>query len=136
MVMVLMLLVGSLLVAAVRAVALERRAVAAHRSAVQADFLAEAGLRRGRRWAADPAFTTRVWAVPAGELDGDPATVTVTVDRDAGTLRSVARLTGGPFGDVARADLTAPLPPAGGVPDRTPADGEPVPTRTPLEAPR
>ena len=154
--MVLLLLVGSLLVAAVRAVSQERRAVAAHRLAVQADLLAEAGLRRGRRWAADPAFTTRDWAVPGDALDGDPATVTVTADRTAGTLRSVAVLTGGRYGDAARVELTAPLPTFGegltvgedsgvgeeiGLGENTAVGAtvrrnERPPTRTPLEAPR
>ena len=141
--MVLLLLVGSLLVAAVRAVSQERRAVASHRLAVQADLLAEAGLARGRRWATDPAFTTRDWSVPGDAAGGDPATVTVTADWAAGTLRSTAVLTGGRYGDVARVELTAPLPTPAGRADvgEENAVGETVRTggenpRTPLEAPR
>lgn len=53
---------------------------------LQAEWLAEAGLRRAvARLAADPGYAGETWEIPARELDSaDDATVTIAVEKPAG----------------------------------------------------
>lgn len=83
--LILTLIAGAIL----RAGAAHREEIRAAERRLQADWLAEAGLRRGAaRLAADPGYTGETWDIPARELDSaDDATVAITVEKSAGDAK-------------------------------------------------
>ena len=83
---VLTLIAGALL----RAGAAQRDEVRAEERRLQAEWLAEAGLRRAlARLDADPGYSGETWKIDARELDSaDAATVTITVERPAGDAKA------------------------------------------------
>lgn len=80
--MILTLIAGALL----RVGAAQREEVRARERRLQAEWLAEAGLRRAlARLASDPGYSGETWNIEARELDAaDAATVTIAVERPAG----------------------------------------------------
>jgi Tfp pilus assembly protein PilV len=81
------LIIITMISGAVLKVGLARRQeLRAQEHRLQAEWLAEAGIRRGlARSAADPAYTSETWEVAAQELDSpDSALVTITVGRVPG----------------------------------------------------
>lgn len=82
---VLTLIAGTLL----RAGAAHREEIRARERRLQAEWLAEAGVRRAiARLAADANYTGETWNIDARELDSpDAATVAITIERPAGDAK-------------------------------------------------
>jgi type II secretory pathway component PulK len=83
---VLTLIAGALL----RIGAAQREEVRAEERRLQAEWLAEAGLRRAlARLDAEPAYTGETWTIEARELGAaDSATVTIAIERQSGDPKS------------------------------------------------
>jgi type II secretory pathway component PulK len=83
---VLTLIAGALL----RVGAAQRDEIRAEERRLQAEWLAEAGLRRAlARLDADPAYTGETWNIEARELGAaDSATVAIAIERQLGETKS------------------------------------------------
>jgi type II secretory pathway component PulK len=89
-VLVCLIILSMVAVALLRVGVARRDEVRAEERRLQAEWLAEAGLRRAlARLDADPAYTGETWNIEARELGApDSATVAIAIERQAGDTKS------------------------------------------------
>ena len=74
---------SALLLTLVRGLSAARRAYELEQSRTQAQWLVESGLQRAAaKLQADSAYAGETWSIPADQLSGDAATVTIQVESD------------------------------------------------------